>query len=274
MPYAYEISLKKAKELLQKGQYPEAAFEFFQAANQGSVEARRIFQGKVDFKGQYDIKNEASKTPDHPFRLALMHLMGLGVKRDDEEACKILQQWLGDKEQLDISLLNPNAPLLQACDLLGCLFSQGRGVKQNHQEALAWFQLAAEKNPHAMTNLGGIYSQGYGVEKNLETAFAWHQQGAEGGDLMAIHNLGFAYAAGDGVDQDTEAAVKWLQRAADAGLPLAMFNLGHMLREGWEGIMVPMIAAIVSGVVFNQEKGSLELLPLFLGRVRTDVARL
>lgn len=65
--------------------------------------------------------------------------------------------------------------------LLGMMYSRGRGVPQNYDEAVKWFRAATRRAhapaqrglPEAMHNLGGRYWKGEGVGKDRVYAYAW-----------------------------------------------------------------------------------------------------
>lgn len=55
-----------------------------------------------------------------------------------------------------------------ACNLVGYLFSAGKGVKPSHEKAIIWFTSCAEKNPKAAYNLGVMHAEGMGTQKDPE----------------------------------------------------------------------------------------------------------
>ena len=54
---------------------------------------------------------------------------------------------------------------------------KGQGIAQNYQQALAWYQKAANQGvAQAQNNLGAMYANGLGVAKNYQQAKAWWQK--------------------------------------------------------------------------------------------------
>ena len=97
---------------------------------------------------------------------------------------------------------------------LGMLFSEGKTVKRNDEEAFRWFRLAARHgHPDAYVQLGHRYSRGLGVAQNDRGAAYWFYMAASAGDRRAMNALGGLYAAGRGVAQDWSAALYWWEKA-------------------------------------------------------------
>jgi tetratricopeptide (TPR) repeat protein len=109
-------------------------------------------------------------------------------------------------------------------------FRNGLAAAQagNHQEAVNWFQQAADLNDAAaMGNLGYMYLQGMGVPRNIPLAAEWLLKGAEGGDAHSMMNLASLLLQ----NNRREEAVSWLQRAAALGHPqagAALEQIGRM----------------------------------------------
>ena len=62
---------------------------------------------------------------------------------------------------------------------LGIIYDNGKGVKQDFGEAVAWYRKAAEQgHAGAQFNLGFMYDNGRGVEENHSEAVAWYRKGA------------------------------------------------------------------------------------------------
>lgn len=73
-------------------------------------------------------------------------------------------------------------------------------------------------NARAQFKLGSCYYYGKdGFERNLEQAVIWFQQAAERGNAEAQYSLGTCYKAGRGVIKDAEEAEKWYWEAAKQG---------------------------------------------------------
>ncbi|SCY43233.1 Sel1 repeat-containing protein, partial [Legionella israelensis DSM 19235] len=80
----------------------------------------------------------------------------------------------------------------------------------------------------AQNNLGYVYDHGIGVKQDTEEAVHWYRMAAEQGNATAQNNLGFAYEYGEGVDKDEKEAVRWYRMAAEQGNAAALDNLKRM----------------------------------------------
>ena len=75
----------------------------------------------------------------------------------------------------------------------GPCIANGQGVKQNFDEAVKWYYLAAEQgDADAQINLGNMYFEGKGVQQSYEKAYAcWIVASANGAE-MAQYNMEIA----------------------------------------------------------------------------------
>ena len=120
-----------------------------------------------------------------------------------------------------------------AQNMLGIMYQNGQGVRQNFRIAGEWYEAAAQKGfARAQYNLGVLYYEGQGVTRNYKTALKWYKLAAEQGDDFAQFNLGNMLKNGDGVPQNYEAAFKWLTRSAEQGTDRAQYVLGVMYATG------------------------------------------
>ena len=126
---------------------------------------------------------------------------------------------------------------------LGEMYSNGRGVPRDDEEAVNWYMLAAEQgNARAQNSLGWMYSSGDGVPEDDEEAVKWFTLAAEQGYARAQFRLGDIYASFatfsvwegviEGGPEDDEEAVKWFTLAAEQGYVWAQFYLGWMYDKG------------------------------------------
>lgn len=66
---------------------------------------------------------------------------------------------------------------------IGEMYEKGEGVKQNHQEAMAWYRKAGVKGiVEAQLKIGMMYYEGTGVEINPIEAYAWALLASENGE--------------------------------------------------------------------------------------------
>ena len=116
---------------------------------------------------------------------------------------------------------------------LGMCYYNGDGVEQSYEEAVKWFEKAAEQR-HAVARLylGMCYYYGKGVEQSYKEAAKWIEMAANQGDAKAQYNLGRLYFVGQGVEQSYEKAAKWIGMAANQGDAQAQYNLGTLYYEG------------------------------------------
>ena len=77
----------------------------------------------------------------------------------------------------------------EAQNSLGEAYYSGKGVPEDHKEAVKWFRKAADQGiADAQKNLGDMYHQGKGVEQNYVTAYAWLNIAAANGHKIAKDN--------------------------------------------------------------------------------------
>jgi TPR repeat protein len=111
--------------------------------------------------------------------------------------------------------------------LLGSMYKNGKGLKQNSKEAVKLFRLAAEQgDADGQYNLGTMYDIGQGVKQDYKEAAKWYQLAAEQGFADAQLRLGLMYQFGQGVGQDYKESGKWYRNAAEQGDADAQLMLG------------------------------------------------
>jgi TPR repeat protein len=116
---------------------------------------------------------------------------------------------------------------------LGLMYEYGSGVEKSEAEAVKLFRKAAERgDPTGQYYLAEAYANGVGVEKNAAAAAKWYREAAEHGDSDAQLALGLMYADGVGVEKNGAEAAKWYRKAAEQGDDEAQFHLGVMYEYG------------------------------------------
>lgn len=126
---------------------------------------------------------------------------------------------------------------------LGQLYEFGKGVEQSFENALIWYQKAADSGlAAAQYNLGLLYEHGRGTEKNYKEAAKWYQRASEKGDPWATTNLAFLYSHGRGVRQSDTVANNLYQEAAETGHFQAQYNLAARYASG-RGFEPDLVAA-------------------------------
>ncbi|MGA2433829.1 MAG: tetratricopeptide repeat protein, partial [Bryobacteraceae bacterium] len=95
---------------------------------------------------------------------------------------------------------------------LGGRYYSGKGVAEDHSEALKWYSKAAEQgDPEKQFRVGFMYW----LERNNVEAAKWYRKAAEQGVVLAQSDLGDMYRDGKGVPQNYVEAAKWYHRAAE-----------------------------------------------------------
>jgi uncharacterized protein len=119
---------------------------------------------------------------------------GAGAGADFESGCVAFDQgdYQGARELWEPLAEDGHA---KAQFRLGCLYTFGQGVPEDHEEAVRLFHLAAEQgDADAQNNLGGMYAEGLGVEVDLVEAYAWFELAAAAGHETAVRNRDFVAA--------------------------------------------------------------------------------
>lgn len=118
-------------------------------------------------------------------------------------------------------------------NMLGECYYYGHGTPIDYEEAIQWYQIAAENgSSKAMNSLGECYFDGTDVQKNYSEAFYWYSKGAEEGNATAQDNLGYCYSKGIGTAPDPWQAFAWRLKAAKQGDAMAQFNVGVAYHNG------------------------------------------
>ena len=111
---------------------------------------------------------------------------------------------------------------------IGDAFNQGYGTERNREEALRWYQRAAEaEHTRSMVRIGSILRHPDTPESHA-AAVAWFRKAADLGDSYGMVCLGFAYRDGHGVPSDEAVAVKWFSKAVEAGDGHSMIYVGRI----------------------------------------------
>ena len=120
-----------------------------------------------------------------------------------------------------------------AQQLLGTLYLNGQGTKQDFASAIHWFnEAAAENEAIAQYFLGMLYLKGEGVKQDISAALDWLHKSADQGYALAQYQLGDMYLTGTGVEQKYYMAVHWFRMAAEKMDARAAYALGLMYAQG------------------------------------------
>ena len=91
--------------------------------------------------------------------------------------------------------------------------------------------LAEQDNVYAKHLLGFMYINGQGVKQDDKQAFDWFTKAAEQGYADAQHDVGVMYFNGQGVKQDDKQAIKWLFKALDQTQDDAFRSLRYVFSD-------------------------------------------
>ena len=116
---------------------------------------------------------------------------------------------------------------------IGVRYTEGKGVAVNLDEALKWYDRAAQAGVvPAVFRLGTFYEKGMSVQKDADIARRYYLQAAERGNAKAMHNLAVLDADGGGKGANYKNASEWFRKAADRGVADSQFNLGILYARG------------------------------------------
>ena len=120
----------------------------------------------------------------------------------------------------------------QAQIKIAALYYEGKGVKQNYEEALKWtIKAAKNEDPLLLLYIGTVYYNGHGVKKDYTEALNWFVKAAEHGNAEAQYNVGSMYARGEGTAYDLKKALEWFLKAAEQGFAAAEQALDILVNE-------------------------------------------
>ena len=116
---------------------------------------------------------------------------------------------------------------------LGMALRDGKGIKQNFNEAAKLFILSANSgNQYAQANLGLMYLDGLGVAQNNNKAAKYFKLSADQGNASAQTTLGYMYHLGLGMEVNFSKAIDLYSLAANQGYSIAQRNLGYIYKTG------------------------------------------
>lgn len=90
------------------------------------------------------------------------------------------------------------------------------GPRNRARRAAEWYRKAAEQGDALAQNvLGAMYEEGKGVAQDHVQAVYWYRLAAEQGYVLAQIHLARMYERGRGVEQDVAQAISWYRKAAE-----------------------------------------------------------
>ncbi|MBI5909200.1 MAG: sel1 repeat family protein [Betaproteobacteria bacterium] len=125
---------------------------------------------------------------------------------------------------------------------VGWMYNEGLGVEKNKEQALIWFQGAANLG----SKEGAFYCGKSALAcRDYESALRWFHQAGVQEYGPALLWLGLAHVRGWGTNLDLEKGVKYLERASKTGNFPARRELAILMISGKLGI-----AKILVGLIF------------------------
>ena len=115
---------------------------------------------------------------------------------------------------------------------LGRCYYDGKGVDENKQLGMRYFEMAADRgNNLAMHSLGDIIYEGKLVKKNDSLAYEYYKKAAENNFASSQRMVGEFHEKGIYVAKNSEEALKWYTLAAAQNDPDALYKVGERIVE-------------------------------------------
>lgn len=117
-----------------------------------------------------------------------------------------------------------------AMENLGYCYREGLGCEENQDDALYWYEKAADSGqPAAAYHVASILEEQR--QEYDETIVAWYRRSAEAGYHQAQYAMGYHYEWGYAVELNTEAALEWYRLAAAQGNEDAIESVQYLLED-------------------------------------------
>jgi len=184
------MSIKKAKELIEKRDFKSALPLLETLANKGDTWAQ--------------------------WNLGKLYLYGQVVEKNIETAILWCEKAAGTGDP-------------EAQYHLGEVYNDYSNPDKDKKKAFSWYEKSAEQgNLDATFSMGLIFQYGGdGIKESPKKAFECYMKCAEGGIDHAQLLVAKAYMYGDGVKKDKAASNMWMKKAADNGSKEAREWLGY-----------------------------------------------
>ena len=218
----------------------------------GNTEGRLAYR-----KGDYAaaLKEFDASGPIGAYFLAVMHLRGEGVPRDEARGLELLrksadggysaaQYLLGQRYLYGLGVPRDRSRALtnlreaaadgdyRARVLLKIIEKGSRNEKKDGEAIVAAIkQKALAKDPEAQYTLAFMYLVGDGVPKNVTEEIRWYRA-SSGRNARAAFMLSLMYQSGEGVPRKPSEAFRLMRFAAERDLPRAQYYLGSFYYQG------------------------------------------
>jgi len=136
---------------------------------------------------------------------------------------------------------------------LGLMYSRGKGVLQDHKQAVYWFEKAAEQeNSSAETILWRMYDSGIGIPQDYKKALYWLTKAAEHGNAYAQMSLSLMYATGKKVPLNYKMAYVWaILSSAQEGIGAAKIEFRDELGKQLSSQQIAEAQAIAAKIQYK-----------------------
>lgn len=118
----------------------------------------------------------------------------------------------------------------------GGMLYQGQGREEpDKRDGFKWLLKAAEQgkvSPESLTIIGTMYLRGNAVPQNYLEAKKWLSEAAQQGNMAAQNDLAYLYFYGLGGERDYKRALELYEQAALQGDTMAQANTGLMYATG------------------------------------------
>jgi len=193
--------------------------------------------------------------------LALLHVLGIGVSKDESKANRLFTESckggimlsclnLGDQHAAGTGASEDDTAANHfyktacdggnalGCDRLGERYDFGNGITENDQEANRLYKKACDDgNMQGCTHLAYQYDDGEGVIVDKAKAGRLYKQACDGGNMQGCAQLGNKYSNGEGVPESDQEASRLWKIACKANFMSSCFNLA-MMHDFGTGIAV------------------------------------
>ena len=177
-------------------------------------------QARIYEEGLYGIEPDEKK---------YIHYLKKAAKLGQDDALLDLGYYYYNKGKFDDALDCFAQCELDYVGVYWCMATIYEVQKEDYQNALSYYQMAAEENfPDALERLAEAYlGDELGLERDEKTALKLFKRAAKLGNAAAQYNLGMAYACGYyGVTADKDKALFWLKKSAKGENPMACVQMG------------------------------------------------
>lgn len=163
--------------------------------------------------------------------LAICYKTGNGVEKDSLTATRLFIRGIqaGDTDLLEERIRQANGHSVFDMVLMGICYQKGHKVKQDENQAIAYFRKASEEGSiDAARELSVIYLN----NGNYREAYPLLERVSATGDLDALYNLGCSRLKGLGCAKDETSGFATILLCARKGMPKAQLETGDLYHKG------------------------------------------